>query len=86
MVSNSQLVDLFFTELHSYNTSNFKALETADLSIQDAAVYKAFSSVITRYFIFKEKHPEIPESMLNFLLNTLAGKILFVMVVLPFRL
>ena len=33
----------------------------ADLSKQDATVHKAFSSAITRYFIFREKHPEVTD-------------------------
>ena len=31
------------------------------MSIEDASVHKAFSSVVTRYFIFREKHPEITD-------------------------
>lgn len=61
MRSSIELVSLFFKELKSFNSSNFKAIEKADLSIDDAAVHKAFSSVVTRYFIFIEKHPEITD-------------------------
>lgn len=50
----------FFTELKQYNSNNFKTLHTADLSTDaDVIVKKAFSSVVTRYFIFCEKHPEL---------------------------
>lgn len=61
MRSSIELVNLFFKELKSYNSSNFKSIEKADLSVNDASVHKAFSSVITRYFIFREKHPEITD-------------------------
>jgi hypothetical protein len=50
----------FFTELKHYNSTNFKTLRTADLDgTIDTTIRKAFSSVITRYFIFCEKHPEL---------------------------
>ena len=62
MISSKELVRLFFKDLKQYNTTNFKAISHADLSVDDATVQKAFSSVITRYFIFKERHPEITES------------------------
>lgn len=58
---------MFFNDLHDYNSRNFKTLATADLSKQDAVIHKAFSSVVTRYFIFKEKHPELSEVELNIL-------------------
>lgn len=59
--TSKELTDCFFCDLKRYNQTNFKAIAKADLSKQDAAVHKAFSSVITRYFIFREKHPEIRE-------------------------
>lgn len=62
MISSKELVKMFFKDLKQYNTTNFKAISNADLSVDDASVQKAFSSVITRYFIFKERHPEISES------------------------
>ena len=62
MKSSKELTELFLKELRQYNQTNFKAILRADLSKQDAAVHKAFSSVITRYFIFREKHPEITET------------------------
>lgn len=50
----------FFAELKQYNSTNFKTLRTADLDKDiDVTIIKAFSSVITRYFIFCEKHPEL---------------------------
>ncbi len=67
MLSSTQLTDMFLKELHQYNSSNFKQLYSADLSKQDPAVHKAFSSVVTRYFIFKEKHPELSETEHNML-------------------
>lgn len=62
MLSNLELVNLFFHDLKSYNSTNFKTIERADLSHEDATVHKAFSSVVTRYFIFAERHPEISET------------------------
>lgn len=61
MRTSQELTNLFFSDLHRYNSSNFKTIAKADLSKQDAVVHKAFSSVVTRYFIFKEKHPEVSE-------------------------
>lgn len=61
MRSTSELTNLFFRELKSFNSSNFKTIEKADLSVESPVVHKAFSSVITRYFIFREKHPEITD-------------------------
>lgn len=62
MRSTKELTNLFFKDLHSFNAQNFKTLAKADLSKQDPIVHKAFSSVVTRYFIFKEKHPEVSEA------------------------
>lgn len=57
---NSDVYSKFFTELKQYNSTNFKTLHTADLSDEaDVSTKKAFSSVVTRYFIFCEKHPEL---------------------------
>jgi hypothetical protein len=60
-MTTNELINLFFSELKKYNSSNFKTLEKADLSKDGDSpmVRKSFSSVITRYFIFREKHPEI---------------------------
>lgn len=65
MSSNSELIDLFFRELKQYNSTNFKSIEKADLNNEDSKVFKSCSSVVTRYFIFKERHPEIPEPDMN---------------------
>lgn len=62
MLSNLELTNLFFSDLKKYNTTNFRTIEKADLSHPDATVHKAFSSVITRYHIFCERHPEISET------------------------
>lgn len=67
MLSSTELTNCFFFELHQYNSTNFKNILNADLSKQDPVVHKAFSSVVTRYFIFKEKHPEISEAEHNIL-------------------
>lgn len=61
MKSSKELTTLFFSDLHKFNSTNFKTIANADLSKQDATVHKAFSSVVTRYFIFKEKHPEVSD-------------------------
>ncbi|MCM1226174.1 MAG: hypothetical protein NC320_01955 [Clostridium sp.] len=55
------LANTFFSELKQYNSTNFKALHTAKLDVNDPGVIKAFSSVITRFFIFCEKHPELSD-------------------------
>ena len=67
MLSSNQLVQLFFKDLKQYNATNFKTISKADLSKNDETVHKAFSSVVTRYFIFKERHPEISEVEHNIL-------------------
>ena len=59
MRSKTELSDMFFSELKRYNLTNFRALAKADLLDADPALYKAFSSVVTRFFIFCEKHPEL---------------------------
>lgn len=62
-MTTNELIDLFFSELRRYNNTNFKTLSTANLHEDgdEPMVRKAFSSVITRYFIFREKHPEISD-------------------------
>lgn len=67
MRSSNELVNLFFHDLKQYNATNFKAIANADLSKNEATVHKAFSSVVTRYFIFKERHQEISEVEHNIL-------------------
>ena len=59
MLSSLELTQTFFKDLKSYNSSNFRTIERAVLDKDDATVHKAFSSVVTRYFIFAERHPEI---------------------------
>ena len=61
MLSNLELTTLFFKDLKSFNGTNFRTIEKADLSQESATVHKAFSSVVTRYFIFAERHPEISD-------------------------
>lgn len=51
----------FFIELKRYNSTNFRTLYNVDLEDSDPSVIKAFSSVITRFFIFCEKHPELTD-------------------------
>lgn len=71
MVSRlDDLQDLFFKDLKSYNSTNFRTLLKSDLhSDKDmSVVHKAFSSVVTRYFIFREKHAgELTDSEFNML-------------------
>lgn len=63
MLSNSmELTKLFFRDLKTYNQTNFRTIRNADLSTDNPVVHKAFSSVVTRYFIFCERHPEISET------------------------
>lgn len=61
MRTSKELTATFMKDLRTYNLTNFKTIEKADLSKKDATVHKAFSSVVTRYFIFREKHPEITD-------------------------
>lgn len=61
MLSNGHdISETFFSDLKHYNNTNFKTLKSANLADTDISpdIVKAFSSVITRYFIFAEKHPE----------------------------
>ena len=62
-MTTNELINCFFSDLKKYNSSNFKTLERAKLyeDGDSPMVRKAFSSVITRYFIFREKHPEITD-------------------------
>lgn len=61
MLSSLELVQTFFHDLKQYNSTNFRTVEKASLDKDDATVHKAFSSVVTRYFIFAERHPEISD-------------------------
>lgn len=66
--SINDIRDLFFRDLKQYNSTNFKTLAKADLSKNSAEIHKAFSSVVTRYFIFREKHiEEFSEAEFNML-------------------
>ena len=67
MADSKTIIDVFFDDLKEYNSTNFKAIATADVSIDSPAVNKAFSSVVTRYFIFLEKHPEYSDSDRHYL-------------------
>lgn len=69
-VSIESLPDLFFKDLKSYNSTNFRTLLRANLQgeANTSTVHKAFSSVVTRYFIFREKHAgEFTDSQFNIL-------------------
>lgn len=57
--SNADLTTLFFKDLRAYNSTNFRTLVKASDITDNATLHKAFSSVVTRYFIFAERHPEI---------------------------
>lgn len=59
MLTSLELVTLFFHDLKEYNATNFRTIQKADLTEDSATVHKAFSSAVTRYFIFAERHPEI---------------------------
>ena len=61
-MTSKELTNCFFFDLKKFNATNFKTIAKADLTKQDATVHKSFSSAITRYFIFREKHPEVTES------------------------
>lgn len=58
MANVDRLQDMFFEDLKKYNKTNFRSLMNADLmsDVSSPAVNKVFSSVVTRYFIFKDKH------------------------------
>lgn len=69
-VNLESLPDLFFKDLKSYNSTNFRTLLKTDLqgNANTSTVHKAFSSVVTRYFIFREKHAaEFTDSQFNIL-------------------
>lgn len=67
MKTADQLECMFFEELQTYNITNFNTLVNSDVDQNDAKIRKCYSSVITRYFIFREKHSELSESELNIL-------------------
>lgn len=67
MTSSTSLVHTFFHDLKKYNSTNFRTIEKAELSSPDPTIHKAFSSVVTRYFIFCEKHTELDDIDLRIL-------------------
>ncbi len=71
MVSSTKLTNIFFHDLKKYNSTNFRNIQKADLNDVDANTLKAFSAVVTRYFIFCENHPEIDITDLRVLYYTL---------------
>ncbi len=64
---SSNVRDMFFKELKEYNPTNFRAILRSDLSNPGPGIYKTFSSVVTRYFIFCEHHPEVDPVTLRIL-------------------
>lgn len=67
MRSAKELTQMFFHDLKEYNSTNYKNILEADLSQNDPGAFKSFSSAVTRFFIFKERHPEITEEEANIL-------------------
>ena len=53
--NQTSISNLFFHDLKLYNSTNFRTLCRSDLTSVTPETVKAFSSVITRYFIFAEK-------------------------------
>lgn len=72
MLSSTELAHLFFHDLKKYNNTNFRTIESANLAEDDPVMHKSCSSVVTRYFIFAERHPEVSDvdmKMLYYKLN-----------------
>lgn len=63
----SNLSKMFFHELKQYNSTNFRTIEKTDVGSDDSTLHKSCSSVVTRYFIFREKHPEISDAEMKML-------------------
>lgn len=61
-MTNLEISRIFFRDLKEYNSTNFRTIERAELTEANATMHKAFSSVVTRYFIFAERHPEIDDT------------------------
>lgn len=61
-MTSESLTSLFFTDLKKYNATCFKKLTSDESVMTNSDILKAYSSVITRYFIFVEKHPELTVS------------------------
>lgn len=56
----------FLTELFKYNKNNYMQLKRASSEEElDINVFKAATSLITRYFIWIQNHPELPESEIH---------------------
>ena len=68
---SSNLQSTFFSELKSYNKSNFKSILATNYADDTPISNKVFSSVVTRFYIFADKHPEISQSELNALYYSL---------------
>lgn len=64
---SSNLSSLFFHDLKQYNPTNFRTLEKLDLAADTPTLHKSCSSVVTRYFIFREKHPEFSDTDMKML-------------------
>ena len=60
--TNQEISRIFFKDLKEYNCTNFRTIKDAVLDEESPTVNKAFSSVVTRYFIFAERHPEIDDT------------------------
>lgn len=57
---------LFLHELFKYNKNNYEQLhKSTNLDELDINVYKAATSLITRYFIWVQNHPELSEDEVN---------------------
>lgn len=59
MSENTVLTDTFFHDLKEYNNKNFRDMCRLDINQVSPKLLKAFSSVITRYFIFLEHHSDL---------------------------
>lgn len=70
--SVEELSEAFFSDLKKFNKSNFKTLQRIDVEDISPTLLKSFSSVVTRFFIFAERHPELEDidlKMLYYKLN-----------------
>lgn len=61
MAQKQEVAELFFSELKKFNSTNFRTIEHASLEQSNPVIHKAFSSAVTRFFIFKEKNPDVTE-------------------------
>lgn len=67
MAFSEDICRQFFHDLKAYNIRCFKNIERSDVHVENPELYKSCSSVITRYFIFQEKHPEISDTDMKML-------------------